>query len=179
VTKGRNFEALVLPHLDAAFNLARWLVREQHAAEDIVQESCLRAFRYFGSLRGDDARPWLLGIVRNACFTWLERRRSMPEEVELDDEMAHSSLELAVGAEATPHAMLERERTRRSVDAAIMALDAPFREVIVLRELEGLSYAEIAQVAEVPIGTVMSRLSRARAELKSRLAELWGSFRDE
>ena len=170
---------LVLPHLDAAFNLARWLVREQHVAEDIVQESCLRAFRYFGSLRGDDARPWLLGIVRNNCFSWLERRRTLPEQVELDDALAHNSPEFADAAEATPPQLLERERIRRSVDAAIMDLAPPFREVIVLREIEGLSYAEIAQIMQVPIGTVMSRLSRARADLKSRLAEFWRSYRDE
>ena len=173
VTNARNFDALVLPHLNAASNLARWLVRDEHVAEDIVQESCLRAYRYFGSLRGDDARPWLLGIVRNNCFTWLDRKRMTPEHVELDDELAHSLPELADAEGATPEAMLERERTRKRVDAAIMALAAPFREVVVLRELEGLSYAEIAQIAAVPIGTVMSRLARARAELKSLLAEFW------
>jgi len=173
MTKARGFEALVLPHLNAAFNLARWLVRDEHAAEDIVQESCLRAYRYFGSLRGDDARPWLLGIVRNNCFSWLERRRMSPDHVELDDELAHSLPEPAEAAGATPEAMLERSRTRERVDAAIKALAAPFREVVVLRELEGLSYAEIAQITAVPIGTVMSRLSRARAELKSLLAEFW------
>jgi RNA polymerase sigma-70 factor (ECF subfamily) len=174
VASARDFEAVVLPHLDAAFNLARWLVRDAHAAEDIVQEACLRAYRYFGSLRGGDARPWLLGIVRNGCFDWLERRRSAPDLVELDDELAHSHPELA-DAGPTPDAALERERTRVRVDAAIMALAPPFREVIVLRELEGLSYAEIAQVASVPVGTVMSRLSRARADLKSRLAHFWSS----
>jgi RNA polymerase sigma-70 factor (ECF subfamily) len=174
VTRGRDFEAVVLAHLDAAFNLARWLVRDAHAAEDIVQEACLRAYRYFASLRGDDARPWLLGIVRNGCFDWLERRRVTPDHVELDDELAHSHPELA-DAGPTPEALLERERTRQRVDAAIMALAPAYREVVVLRELEGLSYAEIAQIASVPIGTVMSRLSRARAELKSRLAHLRSS----
>src|SRR6185436_17878093 len=96
-----------------------------------------------------------------------------PEHVELDDELSHSLPELADAESATPEAMLERERTRKRVDAAIMALAAPFREVVVLRELEGLSYAEIAQIAAIPIGTVMSRLARARAELKSLLAEFW------
>ena len=175
VTKAREFETMVLPHLDAAFNLARWLVRDPHAAEDIVQESYLRAFRYFSSLRGDDAKPWLMGIVRNNCFSWLDKTRSSPEQVELDDELAHSLPELADSAGATPEMLLERERTRREVNAAIMSLAAPFREVVVLRELEGMSYAEIAQIAAVPVGTVMSRLSRARAELKSRLAEHWSS----
>src|SRR5262245_45452962 len=123
---------MVLTHLDAAFNLARWLVRDEHAAEDIVQESCLRAYRYFGSLRGEDARPWLLGIVRNNCFSWLDRRRSDPAQIELDGEHAHALPEIADTTNATPEAALESKRTRQRVDAAITALAPPFREVIVL-----------------------------------------------
>lgn len=168
----RDFEALVLPHLHSAYNLACWLVRDPHVAEDLVQDACLRAFRYFASLRGGDARPWFLGIVRNNCFTWLEERRSSPGLVELDEAMAETLPAPADGLGISPEMALERERTRQRVDQAILALTPPFREVIVLRELEDLSYAEIAQVAGIPIGTVMSRLARARAELKVALAEL-------
>ena len=172
MAKPREFEARVLPHLHAAFNLARWLVRDAHVAEDLVQDACLRAYRYFDSLRGDDARPWLLGIVRNNCFTWLEEQRMSPKQVELDDVLIDSLPGPEEGAGMSPEATLDRKRTCQRVDAAIMALAPPFREVVVLRELEDLSYAEIAQIASLPIGTVMSRLSRARAELKMALVEL-------
>lgn len=168
----RNFEALVLPHLHAAYNLACWLVRDAHVAEDLVQDACLRALRYFDALRGDEARPWLLGIVRNNCYTWLEEQRLRPGHVELDEELTDTLPAPPHGQGADPAATLDRARRRTLVDAAIRALAPPFREVIVLRELEELSYAEIAQVAAIPIGTVMSRLSRARAELKSALGML-------
>jgi len=171
----RDFETLVLPHLHAAFNLARWLVHDDHVAEDIVQDACLRAYRYFDSLREGDARPWLMGIVRNNCYTWLEEKRLIPGHVELDDELIDTLSAPEHGQGMDPGAILDRERTRQVVDDAIRALAPPFREVVVLRELEGLSYAEIAQIASIPIGTVMSRLSRARAELKGTLAVLWGN----
>ena len=166
-----SFEALVLPHLDAAYNLARWLVRDDHIAEDLVQDSYLRALRYFGSFRGGEARPWLLGIVRNNCYTWLDEQRRRPGHVEFDEEVMESPAVLPQAAPSDPGAILDGMRQRARVDAAIRALAPPFREVIVLRELEDLSYAEIAQVASIPIGTVMSRLSRARAELKAALAD--------
>ncbi len=169
----RDFETLVLPHLHAAFNLARWLVRDDHVAEDIVQDACLKAYRYFGSLREGDPRPWLMGIVRNNCYTWLEEERLIPGRVELDDELIDTLSAPEHGQGMDPGAILDRERTRKAVDDAIRALTPPFREVVVLRELEGLSYAEIAQIASIPIGTVMSRLSRARAELKGTLALFW------
>ena len=168
MSNARSFEALVLPHLDAAYNLARWLVRDEHAARDIVQDSCVRALRYFASFRGDQARPWLLAIVRNNCMSWLEAQRSQPEQVELE------VLETAAPpaqAGADPLALLEGQRQRVRVDAAIAALAPPFREVVVLREIEGLAYAEIATIADIPVGTVMSRLARARAELKAALTE--------
>ena len=169
MSSARSFEALVLPHLDAAYNLARWLVRDEHAARDIVQDSCVRALRYFASFRGDQARPWLLAIVRNNCLSWLEAQRSQPEQVELE------ALEAAAVPPTQPSddplALLEGQRQRLRVDTAIAALAPPFREVIVLREIEGLAYAEIATIADIPVGTVMSRLARARAELKAALTE--------
>jgi RNA polymerase sigma-70 factor (ECF subfamily) len=169
VNARQRFEALVLPHLDAAYNLARWLLRDASAAEDAVQEASLRAFRYIDSLRGDEARPWLLGIVRNTCFTVLERQRSGPEQVEFDD----GEFEVAAGAaeHADPATRLERQRMKTLIDAAIRALSPPLREVIVLREFEDLEYAEIARIAAVPGGTVMSRGARAREKMRSALMQ--------
>lgn len=171
MTDARRFEATVLPLLDPAHNLARWLLREPAAAEDAVQEAALRAFRYFGSLRaGEDAKPWFLGIVRNACFTALARERGRPD-VTLLDEDAWDRLE-AQSASPTPDplAALGTRREQALVDAALRALSPPMREVIVLRELEGLDYRDIAHIAGIPLGTVMSRLSRARAQLKRQLS---------
>ncbi len=168
----RDFETLVLPHLHAAFNLARWLVRDDPVAEDMVQDACLRAFRYIGALRGRDARPWLLGIVRNNCYTWLEEQRIAPGQVELDEHLIDTLASPVHGQEGDPCAALDRKHTRQLVDTAIRNLAPPFREVVILRELEDMSYAEIAQIASIPIGTVMSRLARARAELRISLATL-------
>lgn len=164
----QRFEALVLPHLDAAYNLARWLLRSETSAEDAVQEASMRALRHIESLRGDDARPWLLGIVRNTCFTMLERVRNGPQWVEFDTAEFEAALGEAHGAD--PLAQLQQRRARVQIDAAIRALSPPLREVIVLRELEGLEYAQIAQIAAVPVGTVMSRLSRAREKLRAALS---------
>jgi RNA polymerase sigma-70 factor (ECF subfamily) len=146
-----RFEQLVMPHLDAAFNLARWITRNDHDAEDVLQEAMLRAYRFCDGLRGE-ARPWLLAIVRNACFTWLRANRPA---------------DLAPGPDA--EALAARELDRRLLNEAIGALPAQFREVLVLRELEDLSYREIARVVDAPIGTVMSRLSRARRLLADSL----------
>ncbi|MGE5337473.1 MAG: sigma-70 family RNA polymerase sigma factor, partial [Gemmatimonadota bacterium] len=140
-----EFETRVLPHLDAAYNLARWLLRDERAAEDAVQEAALRAFRYLGSLRGDDAKPWLLGIVRNTCFTMFERRRDAPEQIGLEDAGIEVEQIAEPSASADPAATLERRDERARVDAAIRALPPALREVIVLRELEGLEYSEIAR----------------------------------
>ena len=167
----QTFETLVLPHLDAAYNLARWLLRDPSAAEDAVQEASLRAFRYIDSLRGDDARAWLLGIVRNTCFTVLERRRSGPEVVEFDESEFEAALHSAGHGGSDPAALLEQRKLRALIDAAIRALSPALREVIVLREFEDLDYAQIAQIAAVPVGTVMSRLSRAREKLRSVLSQ--------
>ena len=165
------FEALVLPHLDAAYNLARWLLRSEQAAEDAVQEASMRAFRYIDSLHGD-ARPWLLGIVRNTCFTMLERTRSQAQWIDFDEAEFEAALDRAPQHHADPALQLQQQRTRLQVDAAIRALSPPLREVIVLREFVELDYAQIAKIAAVPIGTVMSRLARGRDKLRAALSSI-------
>jgi RNA polymerase sigma-70 factor, ECF subfamily len=173
-----RFEAIVMPHLDAAYNLARWLVRDQHAAEDIVQDAYLRAFRYFGSFRGDDARPWLLGIVRNTCYSWLQNAKRSPEQVEFDEdiEMDESAeMTMAMGRSENPETLLVRKAERTAVNAAIKSLPATFREVIILREIEEMPYDSIAALMQIPIGTVMSRLSRARSMLRIALEATLGA----
>ena len=164
-----DFEARVFPHLDAAYNLARWLLRDERAAEDAVQESALRAFRYLASLQGNDAKPWLLGIVRNTCFTALERLRKTPEVAGYDEDELDYLQDPDEGGHSDPVDLLQQARDRIDIDAAIRALSPALRDVIVLRELEELDYAEIAQIASVPIGTVMSRLSRGRSKLRDAL----------
>lgn len=165
-----KFEVRISPHLDAAYNLARWLLRSEHDAEDAVQDAVLRALKYEAALKEGDARPWLLGIVRNTCFTMLARHKGSPEHVDFDDELYVAEIGRATADEgANPEAELGRERQRRMVNAAIAALSPALREVIVLREFEDLSYAEMAAVMAVPVGTVMSRLSRAREKLKQAL----------
>ena len=157
-SQGR-FAASVLPHLDAAYNLARWLVRDAHDAQDVVQDALVRALRHFDGFRGGDPRPWLLAIVRNAAFAWLGSRR--PGDVDVPDDELDAAL--AVGAPPSdPESLAIRRAERREIDAAISALPIAFREAVVLRELEELSYRDIARITDVPIGTVMSRLSRAR-----------------
>ena len=160
-----RFHECVLPYLDAAYNLARYLLRDAHEAEDAVQDACLRALRHFEGFRGSDGRAWLLSIVRNSCFTRLRGRRPAGESVEFDEEI-HTLEEGPPGAEVE----LDRRAAARSVHEGLERLAVEFREVIVLRELEGLSYKEIAQVSGVPIGTVMSRLARGRKQLMLVLA---------
>ena len=162
--KTRQFELLVLPHLDAAYNLARWLLRDEHGAQDAVQEAYLRAFRFFDSFSGDDARPWLLRIVRNTCFNMLGDKTH--DHVEFDEEQDSAALDPASN---NPQHLLEQKLERAQVNAAITTLPPLFREVLILRELEQLSYEEIAHVTNIPAGTVMSRLSRARALLRAAL----------
>jgi RNA polymerase sigma-70 factor, ECF subfamily len=168
-----RFEDAVLPHLDAAHNLARWLVRDATLAEDVVQDAVLRALGYFASYRGGDARAWLLRIVRNAAYTVLAARRQ-GREARLDDDAGAGgdSPALQVPDPADdPEAMLARREDLQRLDRALEALPVELREVLVLRELEDLSYKEIAHVAGVPIGTVMSRLWRARQALMSGQGE--------
>ncbi|HEX7077171.1 MAG TPA: sigma-70 family RNA polymerase sigma factor [Candidatus Eisenbacteria bacterium] len=159
-----RFNECVLPYLDAAHNLARYLLRDGHEAEDAVQDAFLRAIRYFDGFRGGDGRAWLLSIVRNTCFTRLRDRSASRENVEFVEEI-HTTGEESPG----PDVELERKAATQSVREGLDRLAAEFREVLVLRELEGLSYKEIAQVSGVPIGTVMSRLARGRKQLLGAL----------
>jgi RNA polymerase sigma-70 factor, ECF subfamily len=157
-----HFDQLVLPHLRAAFNLARWLLRSREDAEDVTQEALLRAYRFFSGFHGSDARAWLLQIVRNCCYTWLEKNRTMGSTVEFDEALHLSPLP---GPEAQALAGSDRERLTKALEQ----LSPRSREVIVLRELEGCSYKEIAAITAMPIGTVMSTLARTRERLQQLL----------
>lgn len=159
-----RFEQFVMPHLDAAFNLARWLLRNRADAEDVAQEAMLRACRFFRGFNGGDARAWLLQIVRNTCYTWLEKNRPVELMSEFDEE-SHQH------ASATPEALAIAGDNRDRLARALETLPARFREVLVLRELEGCSYKEIAAITSIPIGTVMSALSRARQRLQRLLTQ--------
>ena len=161
------FERVVLPHLDSAYNLARWLVRSPEDAEDVVQEACLRAFKFIGGYQGGDARAWVLKIVRNTSYSFFEKKRPAELAVEFDEEL-HSA---EVGQPDAEAALL-RAADQQALRKALEELPARFREALVLRELEGLSYKEIAEVMDVPIGTVMSGLARGRAQLRERLLKL-------
>ena len=161
-----RFEAVVLPHLDAAYNLARWLTRDEHDASDVVQESMVRALRGFETYHGGDGRAWMLSVVRNTCYTWLRKNRAAAPEPLPDD-----LIEADQGPLSDPAARLVQAADAERLRCAIDQLPVEFREIFVLRELEGLSYKEIGQVAELQIGTVMSRLSRARRRLQESLAE--------
>ncbi len=157
---------MLTPHLDAAYNLARWLTRNDHDAQDVVQEAMLRAMRYVDSFRGEQARAWLLQIVRHTTWSWLRQNRPA-ELVSLDaDDAAH---EPAAPADQEPLALALRHADRAQINRAIAALPVVYREALVLRELEELSYKEIARILDVPVGTVMSRLSRARTLMQQAL----------
>ena len=155
----------MLPHLDAAYNLARWLAGNDHDAQDVAQEACLRALRFFGSFRGENARAWLLTIVRNTFYTWLRNNRRPENIVEIGDEILAVE-DVSVNAEILNSRLGDAEAVRRAIEE----LPVEFREIVILREMEGFSYKEIAEVADVPIGTVMSRLTRARRQLQKRLS---------
>lgn len=159
-----RFEQLVMPHLGAAFNLARWLLRSRADSEDVAQEAMLRAYRFFAGFHGGDARAWLLQIVRNTCYTWLEKNRPSEMNTEFDEEL-HSVPGL------TPESLAIASDNRERLARALEALPARFREVVVLRELEGCSYKEIAAITSMPMGTVMSALSRARRHLQQVLTQ--------
>jgi RNA polymerase sigma-70 factor (ECF subfamily) len=154
-----RFELLVLPHLDAAFNLARWLLRNPADAEEIAQESMLRAYKFFGGYHGGDARAWLLQIVRNTCYTWLEKNRRADLMTEFDEKLYPQTT-------GSPEALAIAAGERARLTRALEALHPRSREILVLRELEGCSYKEIAAITSIPIGTVMSALSRARHQLQ-------------
>ncbi|HTB13534.1 MAG TPA: sigma-70 family RNA polymerase sigma factor [Bryobacteraceae bacterium] len=157
------FEQTVMPHLNAAYNLARWLTRNADDAEDLVQEAFLRAFRSFETLQGQDGRAWLLAVVRNTCFTWLKKKGERTA-VEFDEQM-HSGTDEAPSAEA----VLLNEAALGSLQGCLEGLPLEFREVMIMRELEELSYKEISEISRVPIGTVMSRLARGRKRLQQCL----------
>lgn len=159
-----RFEQIVLPHLDAAYNLARWLVRNPQDAQDIVQESYLRAFKFFGGFQGGDPRSWLLKIVRNTSYTFLEKNRPATVTEEFDEKV-HATDTGAADAETE----MVRSSESRMLHEALEELPVNFREVLILRELEGLSYKDIAEVVNVPIGTVMSSLARGRERLREVL----------
>ncbi len=161
--RGR-FEAAVLPHLDAAYNLARWLTRRDDDAEDVVQTACLRALRFFDGFSGGNPRAWLLTIVRNTFYSRAAQRREHEPATPFDEEIHSAGL-----AGGDPETELLRRADAELLRQGLTALPAPFREVMVLREIEGLSYKEIAAVAGIPIGTVMSRLARARGHLQAFL----------
>lgn len=158
-----RFEMLVLPHLDAAYNLACWLLRRGADAEDVAQEAMLRSYRFFHGFHGGDARAWLLQIVRNTCYTWLEKNRGEKDVTEFDEEL-HGL------PGPTPEALAIATDDRERLTSALESLPSRYREVLVLRELEGCSYKEIAAITSIPIGTVMSTLSRARRQLQLALA---------
>ena len=157
-----RFEQQVLPYVDAAFNLARWLLRGRADAEDVTQEALLRACRFFRGFHGGNARAWLLQIVRNTCYTWLDKNRPMELSTEFDEE-------IHLQACATPENLAIAGDDRERLTLALETLPPRFREVLVLRELEGCSYKEIAAITSLPNGTVMSSLSRARRQLHSAL----------
>jgi RNA polymerase sigma factor (sigma-70 family) len=169
-TNSITFEEAVLPHLDAAYNLARWLTRNTHDAEDVVQDAYLRAFRFFGGFHGGNARTWLLKIVRNTCYTWLHQNGAQRSATAFDEQL-HTD----VAESQSPETLLLRKADGQLLNQALDELPPDFREVLVLLELEGLSYREIAEVLGIPIGTVMSRLARARHRLRESVTRCLSS----
>jgi len=164
-----RFEEIALPHLRAAYNLARWLVHNEHDAEDIVQESYLRALKHFSGYYGGDARAWLLTIVRNTCYTWLQKNRLLRQADPIEDKLDELGTDFL-----DPEVLLLQHLDSQTVRNALQELPVEFREVVVLREMEALSYKEIANVVDIPIGTVMSRLKRGRERLHKLLASYMG-----
>ena len=162
-----NFEQEVLPHLDAAYNLARWLTRNDQDAQDIVQEAYLRAFRFFPGFRGGDARAWLMKIVRNTSYTWLHANRPLQDATEFDENLFPPD-----SRALNPEEVVLQNDSSTLVRKALERLAPNYREVLILRELEGMSYKEIADITDMPIGTVMSSLSRARGRLRQVLTTL-------
>ena len=172
-TKARRFEEICVPHLDAAYDLARWLTRDDRNAEDVVQEAYLRAFKFFDGFRGENGRAWLLTIVRNTYYTWLEKNQAQNLNVPFDENTLETQgsdlVTMEHYANNSADRVLEQKDAQRVINGALEQLPVEFREVIVLRELEDMSYKEIASVAGIPIGTVMSRLARARKMLLLQL----------
>ena len=166
----KRFESLVLPHMNSAFNIARWLTHNDQDAQDVVQEAYVRAFRFFGGFRGEDARAWLLSIVRNTFYTWHQQNRGHAADTTMFEEDMHSLEADLAERDDSPEAMLIRSQSQKRVHQALRRLRLEYREVVVLRELEELSYKEIAAIVGIPMGTVMSRLGRGRQQLATLLA---------
>jgi len=172
--QGASFEQVALPHLDAAYNLARWLSGNDHDAQDVTQEAMLRALRFFGGFRGGDARTWLLTIVRNTYYSHWRRARSRDEGTEFDEElhsMGDDALRFAAHG-ANPEHIYSRTQDVKLLDRALAEIPAEYREALVLREIEDLAYQEISEVLAVPMGTVMSRISRGRRLLREAFERL-------
>jgi RNA polymerase sigma-70 factor (ECF subfamily) len=167
--KAFKFEEIAMPHLAAAYNLARWLVHNDHDAEDLVQDAYLRAFKSFSRYYGGNSRAWLLTIVRNTCYTWLHQDRVLSHAEPIEDNLEAAGLDFA-----DPELLLLQSVDAQMVREALQDLPLEFREVVVLREMEGLSYKEIANVVDLPLGTVMSRLARGRKRLHDLLANRLG-----
>jgi RNA polymerase sigma-70 factor (ECF subfamily) len=166
-----RFETIALPHRDASYNLARWLLRHEQDAEDVVQEAYLRAFKFFDGFRGDDARAWLLKIVRNSCYTWLQQNRAQDFTTDFDEEIHSLDCDALGEPVANPETILIQEADHQMLKKALDDLPLEFREVMILREMESLSYKQIAAIVNVPTGTVMSRLARARKRLQNGLVD--------
>ena len=163
----QNFEQALLPHLDAAYNLARWLTRNEQDAQDVVQEAYLRAFRFFPGFRGGDARASLMKTVRNTCYSWLRANRPLQDASEFDENLCPPDHHAA-----NPEEVALQNDSSTLVRKALENLPTSFREVLILREIEGMSYREIAYISGMPVGTVMSSLSRARGRLRQALTRL-------
>ena len=163
----QNFEQAVLPHLDAGYNLARWMMRNEQDAQDVAQEAFLRAFRFFPGFRGGDARAWLLKIVRNTCYTWLQVNRPLQDAAEFDENSFSTD-----SHSPNPEDIVLQKDSGNLVRKALEMLAPNSREVLILRELEGMSYKEIAEITGMPMGSVMSSLSRARDRLRQALTTL-------
>jgi RNA polymerase sigma-70 factor, ECF subfamily len=162
-----NFEQDILPHLDAAYNLARWLMRNEQDAQDAVQEAYLRAFRFFPGFCGGNARAWLMKIVRNTCFTWLHANRRLQDATEFDESLSPPNYHAP-----NPEELVLQSDNASLLRKALENLPASLREVLILREIEGMSYREIADITGMPSGTVMSSLSRARGRLHQALTSV-------
>ena len=168
-SKAGRFEEIALPHLAAAYNLARWLVHNDHDAEDLVQEAYLRAFKSFDGYYGGNSRSWLLTIVRNTCYTWLQKNRAMQLTEPIEDHLDDAGFDFA-----DPEVLFLQTLDAQIVRQSLQDLPVEFREVVVMREMEGFSYKEIAEVIDLPLGTVMSRLARGRKRLHALLTQRMG-----
>jgi RNA polymerase sigma factor (sigma-70 family) len=169
-TKRQRFQTTIMPHLNSAYNLARWLTHGHTEAEDIVQEAYLRAFKFFDGFHGEDGRVWLLGIVRNTFYTWYQQNKTQNQHTPFEEDLHSSNTENFKSADDNPEQILMQKDSQRVLNSALRALPIEFREVMVMRELEDLSYKQIAEIVQIPMGTVMSRLGRGRKQLATILA---------